>query len=98
MTLDESIHLHRLRVLREAEQSGQVTATCRRYGMSRAWFYALRKRLRQYGPDGVRPKPQKGRPGRPSQVRVEDERRLLALAIAWPTRGPLWFSDELGRA
>ena len=57
----------------------------------------MRKRLRRYGPDGVRPKPQKGRPGRPSQVRVEDERRILALAIAWPTRGPLWFSDELGR-
>jgi Helix-turn-helix domain len=97
MTLDDSIHAQRLRVLREAEQSGQVTATCRRYGMSRSRFYALRKRLQQYGPDGVRPKPQKGRPGRPLQVRVEDERRILALAIAWPTRGPQWVSDELGR-
>jgi transposase InsO family protein len=97
MTLDDSIQLQRLRVLREAAQSGNVTATCRRNGLSRSRFYEFRKRFRQYGPDGVRPKPQKGRPGRPTQVTVEDERRILALAIAWPTRGPQYFSDELAR-
>lgn len=97
MTLEDSIHVQRLCVLREAEQSGNVSATCRRHHWSRARFYALRKRLRQYGPDGVRPKPQKGQPGRPPRVTVEDERRILALAIAWPTRGPQYFSDELAR-
>lgn len=97
MTLDDSIQRHRLRVLREAEQSGNVSATCRRYGMSRSRFYTLRKRLRQYGADGVRPKPQKGRPGRPPSVTVEDERRILALAIAWPTRGPQYYCDQLAR-
>jgi len=97
MTLADSIHVQRLCVLREAEQSGNVSATCRRHHWSRARFYALRKRLRQYGPDGVRPKPQKGQPGRPPRVTVEDERQILALAIAWPTRGPQYFSDELAR-
>ncbi len=97
MTLDDSIQLQRLRVLREAEQSGNVTATCRRYGWSRSRFYALRKRLHQYGADGVRTKPRKGRLGRPSSVTVQDERRILALAIAWPTRGPQYYGDQLGR-
>ncbi len=97
MTLDDSIQLQRLRVLREAEQSGNVSATCRRYGMSRSRFYTLRRRLRQYGPDGVRSKPHKGRPGRPSGVTVEHERQILALAIAWPTRGPQYYSDQLAR-
>jgi transposase InsO family protein len=84
-------------VVREAEQSGNVRETCRRYGWSRARFYALRKRFRAYGADGLRPKPQTGHAGRRPALTVEDERRILALALAWPTRGPQWYSDELGR-
>ena len=64
MTLEDSIHAQRLRVLREAEQTGNVSATCRRYGWSRARFYELRQRFRQYGADGLRPKPVAGSPGR----------------------------------
>ena len=45
MTLEDSIHIHRLRVLREAEQLGNVSAACRRHGMSRTLFYRLRQRL-----------------------------------------------------
>jgi transposase InsO family protein len=80
----------------EAEHSGNVSATCRRYGWSRARFYELRERFQEYGPDGLRPKPQK-RAGRPPGLSVEDERRILALAVAWPTRGPQYYSDQLAR-
>jgi transposase InsO family protein len=97
MTLADSIHAQRLCVVREAEQSGNVSATCRRYGWSRARFYELRKRFRQYGPDGLRPKPQAPGHGRPPTLTVEDERRIVALAVAWPTRGPQWYSDQLAR-
>jgi len=38
VTLEDSIHSHRLRVLREAERSGNVSETCRQYGMSRTEF------------------------------------------------------------
>lgn len=96
MTLEDSIHAQRLRVLREAEQTGNVSATCDRYGWSRARFYELRKRFQEYGADGVRPKPQT-RAGRPPGLSVEDERRILALALAWPTRGPQYYSDQLAR-
>ena len=74
MTLEDSIHALRLRVFAEAEQSGNVSATCRRYGWSRARFYELRQRFREYGADGLRPKPQK-RLGRPPGLSVEDEHR-----------------------
>lgn len=57
MTLEDIIHAQRLRVLREAEQTGNVSATCDRYGWSRARFYELWKRFQEYGADGVRPKP-----------------------------------------
>ena len=49
MTLEDSIHSQRLRVLRDAERLGNVSEACRRHGMSRTLFYRLRQRLEQYG-------------------------------------------------
>ena len=48
MTLEDSIHIQRLRVLRDAERLGNVSEACRRHGMSRTLFYRLRARLEQY--------------------------------------------------
>jgi transposase InsO family protein len=53
--------------------------------------------LLRYGPDGVAPKRRGTRGGRPSRLSVPVERRVVALAVAWPTRGPQWVSDELAR-
>jgi len=97
MTLEDSIHIQRLRVLREAERLGNVSAACRRHGMSRTLFYRLRQRLEQYGPDGVHPKRRQARRGRPSPLGVQTERRVIAFALAWPTCGPQWVSDQLAR-
>ena len=97
MTLEDSIHSQRLHVLREAERLGNVSEACRRHGVSRTVFYRLRQRLDAYGPDGVHPKRQRARPGRPPVVPVQTERRVIALAVAWPTCGPQWYSDQLAR-
>ena len=97
MTLEDSIHSQRLRVLRDAERLGNVSEACRRHGMSRTLFYRLRQRLEQYGPDGVHPKRRQARPGRPPAVSVQTERRVIAVALAWPTCGPQWYSDQLAR-
>jgi transposase InsO family protein len=97
MTLEDSIHSQRLRVLRDAERLGNVSEVCRRHGVSRTVFYRLRRRLEQYGSDGVHPKRQQARRGRPPAVPVQTERRVIALALAWPTCGPQWYSDQLAR-
>ena len=97
MTLEDSIHSQRLRVLREAERLGNVSEACRRHGMSRTLFYRLRKRLEQYGADGVHPKRRQARRGRPPAVSIQMERRVIALALAWPTCGPQFYSDQLAR-
>jgi hypothetical protein len=97
MTLEDSIHSQRLHVLREAERLGNVSEACRRHGMSRTVFYRLRQRLEQYGPDGVHPKRRQARVGRPPAVPVQTERRVIAFALAWPTCGPQWYSDQLAR-
>ncbi len=97
MTLEDSIHRQRLRVLREAQRLGNVSEACRRQGMSRTVFYRLRQRLERYGPDGVHPKRRQARRGRPPAVPVQTERRVIAVALAWPTCGPQWYSDQLAR-
>ncbi len=97
MTLEDSIHSQRLRVLRDAERLGNVSEACRRHGMSRTLFYRLRQRLEEYGPDGVHPKRRQARRGRPPAVPVQTERRVIAVALAWPTCGPQWYSDQLAR-
>jgi transposase InsO family protein len=97
MTLEDSIHSQRLRVLRDAERLGNVSEACRRHGMSRTLFYRLRQRLEQYGPDGVHPKRRQARRGRPPTVSVQTERRVIAFVLAWPTCGPQWYSDQLAR-
>ena len=91
MTLEDSIHSQRLRVLRDAERLGNVSEACRRHGLSRTLFYRLRRRLELYGPDGVHPKRGQARRGRPPAVPVQTERRVIALALAWPTCGPQWY-------
>jgi transposase InsO family protein len=97
MTLEDSIHSQRLRVLRDAERLGNVSEACRRHGMSRTVFYRLRQRLEQYGPDGVHPKRHQAQCGRPPTVPVQTERRVIGVALAWPTCGPQWYSDQLAR-
>jgi len=97
MTLEDSIHRQRLRVLRDAARLGNVSEACRRHGMSRTLFYRLRQRFERYGPDGVHPKRQRARRGRPPAVPVQTERRVIGMALAWPTCGPQWYSDQLAR-
>lgn len=98
MTLEDSIHSQRLRVLRDAERLGNVSEACRRHGMSRTLFYRLRKRFELYGADGVHPKRRTAATGRPSPISVQVERQVIALALAWPTCGPQWYSDQLARS
>jgi len=65
--------------------------------MSRTLFYRLRQRFEQYGADGVHPKRRAARRGRPASLTVQTERRVIAIALAWPTCGPQWYSDQLAR-
>ena len=97
MTLEDSLHSQRLRVLRDAVRLGNVSEACRRHGLSRTLFYRLRRRLELYGADGVHPKRGQAQRGRPPAVPVQTERRVIALALAWPTCGPQWYSDQLAR-
>ena len=98
MTLEDSIHSQRLRVLREAERLGNVSEACRRHGLSRTLFYRLRQRVRAVR-RRRRPSQAPAGGGRAARrpIPVQTERRVIALALAWPTCGPQWYSDQLAR-
>jgi transposase InsO family protein len=87
MTLDESVHGMRLRVIERAQALGNVSAVCREMGISRTVFYRWRKRLERYGVDGVHPRRQQGRAGRPVATPPEVERLVLGVAISAATWG-----------
>ena len=87
MTLDESVHGMRLRVIERAQVLGNVSAVCRELGISRTLFYRWRRRLERYGVDGVHPRRQRGRAGRPVATPPEVERLVLGIAISAATWG-----------
>jgi transposase InsO family protein len=97
MTLEDSVHDFRLLVLREAKETGNVSATCRKFGISRTLFYRWKKRLDRYGADGVHPRRRAASRGRPPALAAQDERWILALALSWPTWGPNQLAQHLAR-
>jgi len=95
MTLEDKVHAFRLRVLQRAEELGNVSAACREAGISRTLCYRWRKRFARYGIDGLHPRRTAVRPGRSVQLDTSKERRIVAMALAWPTWGPQRVSDQL---
>ena len=97
MTLEDSIHAFRLRVMIRAQELHNVSRACREFGISRTLFYRWRKRYLTYGPDGLHPRRQGPARGRPPLLSVQAERAILALALAWPTWGPVQLAAQLRR-
>lgn len=95
MPLEDKVHLFRLHVLQRAKELGNVSAACREAGISRTLFYRWKKRFIRYGIDGLHPRRTATRPGRPVLLDTTKERRIVAMALSWPTWGPQRVSDQL---
>jgi len=94
MTLEDTVQRNRLRILQRAQDLGNVSAACREAGISRTLYYQWKKRLLLYGVDGLHPRRTAARPGRPVQLDTTKERRIVAMALTWPTWGPQRISDQ----
>src|SRR5207247_2897963 len=96
MTLADSVVALRLKVMKRAEETGNVSEACRQFGISRTLFYRWRRRYLSYGDTGLVPRP--SRPQRwARQSAPELEHSVLAYALAWPTHGPQRIADQLAR-
>ena len=65
MTLEDRVQAQRLFAFRRAAELGNVSAACRELGLSRALFYRWKRRVDQYGADGLHPRRTQARRGRP---------------------------------
>ena len=97
MTLEDKVHATRLLALQRAEELGNVSAACRELGISRSLFYRWKNRYERYGRDGLHPKRQTARKGRPHNLSIQDEQAILAMALSYPTSGPRFYADQLAR-
>jgi transposase InsO family protein len=96
MTLADSVVALRLKVMKRAEETGNVSEACRQFGISRTLFYRWRRRFVIYGEAGLVPRPTRPqRWGR--QSTPELEHAVLAYALQWPTHGPQRIADQLTR-
>ena len=97
MTLEDNVQRTRLRVLQRAKELGNVSAACREAGISRTLFYRWKKRFTCYGIDGLHPRRTATRPGRHIQLDSTKERKIVVMALAWPSWGPRRLSLQLER-
>jgi transposase len=97
MPLEDKVRASRLRVLRRANELGNVSAACREAGISRTLYYRWRKRFTLYGGGGLHPRRTAARPGRRPALGTTQERRIIAMALSRPVWGPKRLSLQLER-
>ena len=94
MTRDEIIYQRRVRVLEHAGETGNVSLTCRTFGISRTRFYEWRKLADLYGLEALMPKARR-RPQLANATPTHVIHELFALAVTEPTIGCRQLADRL---
>jgi transposase InsO family protein len=94
VTPAEIIYHRRVRVLEHAKETGNVSATCRTFGVSRKTFYEWRNVAERYGLDALMPKERRA-PQMPNATSTLVQQELLTLAVNEPTLGCRQYADRL---
>ena len=95
MTPTEIIYRRRVRVLEHAAKHGNVSETCRVFGISRTRFYEWKNLAERYGLDALVPKGRRS-PQMPNATPTWVLNELLTMAVAEPTIGCRQYADRLG--
>lgn len=94
----ECLYRMRLRIFEEADKNREpITSLCKRYGVSRKWFYKWKKRRDKEGDEGLRSKI-RGRPKMPNKVSEEVEEQILNFVKEYPPYGPERMEAEFKKA
>ena len=94
MTRDEIIYHRRVRVLEHAKKTGNVSETCRIFGISRKTFYEWQNTAADYGLDALMPK-ERRKPQLPNATPTHVAAELLTVATVEPTLGCRQLADRL---
>ena len=96
MTPDQIIFHRRVRAIEHAQQCGNVSETCRVFGISRTTFYEWQNLAKHYGLDALMPKGRRV-PQMPNATPTHIVEEILTLAVMKPTLGCRPYADELER-
>jgi transposase InsO family protein len=97
VTPAEIIFHRRLAVLDHAARCGNVSETCRTFGVSRTRYYEWKAVADRYGLDALMPKGRR-RPQLPNATPTHVVEQLLTLAVLEPTLGARRLADRLADA
>jgi transposase InsO family protein len=94
VTSDQIIYQRRLCVLAHAAETGNVSETCRVFGISRTRFYEWQRVAERYGVEALMPKTRR-RPQLPNATPTHVLEAVLTLAVLHPTLGCRQLADRL---
>jgi transposase InsO family protein len=94
LTRDEIIYHRRVRVLEHARNTGNISETCRVFGISRKTFYEWQDVAAAYGIEALMPKPRR-RPQLPNATPTHVVAEVLTIATNEPTLGCRQVADRL---
>ncbi len=94
MIPSEIIYQRRVRVLEHAGETGNVSLTCRTFGISRTRFYEWRRLADAYGLEALMPKARR-RPQLANATPTHVIAELVVMAVAEPTIGCRQLADRL---
>jgi transposase InsO family protein len=94
MSTTEKLIKARMGMLALAEQLNNVSAACRRAGISRSHYYEIKEAFEKFGAEGLAPR-QRRRPQMPNQTPPELETQILEMTERYPTYSYLRISDQL---
>jgi transposase InsO family protein len=95
MTPAEIIFHRRVAVLEHAQKTGNVSETCRVFGISRTRYYQWKNVADRYGLEALVPKARRA-PQMPDATPTHVVQALLTLAVIEPTIGCRQYADRLG--
>jgi transposase len=94
MSTREKLIEARMGMLALAERLNNVSAACRRAGISRSHYYENTEAFEKFGAEGLAPET-KRKPRTPNQTPPEREAQILEMTEHYPTYSYLRISDQL---
>ncbi len=96
MTSEDRLYITRCKMFEKyLRDKTPVTTLCALFGISRTWFYRLRKRWQEKGEAGLRLPPYKPPDRVNNQTPLVLELKVLDYLQKYPTYGPQRVSNEL---
>jgi transposase InsO family protein len=94
MSTTEKLIKARMGMLALAEQLNNVSAACRRAGISRSHYYEIKEAFEKFGAEGLAPQTRR-KPRMPNQTPPELEAQILEMSARYPTYSYVRISDQL---